>query len=250
MRPLFVLLLLSFCACQREAARVEEAPRKQPFVLDEASAATLKGVVVFRGKPDAPATINMDQDPACQALYKQSPRTDSQIVASPQGALANVYLYIAAGLPDREYSLPTEPARIDQRGCWFEPRLMGMMTGQTLEVTNSDPVTHNIHPMPESNREWNQSQAPGDAPLRRRFVRPEVMIPVKCNVHRWMRAWVGVTDHPYFAVTGVDGAFALPPMPPGNYTLVAWHEKLGRLEEKVALSARQQLHLSLAFPAQ
>jgi plastocyanin len=239
----WIVLLPLLVACQKEP--VKQVESKAPFVLDKATAATLKGTVVYRGKPDAAVVVDMDQDPGCQALYKSGARRQQQIVVDKQGGLGNVYLYIASGLPDREYAVPKEPVTIDQRGCWFEPRVMGVMAGQPFAVTNSDPVTHNIHPMPEKNREWNQSQAPGDEPLERRFVRPEVMIPVKCNVHRWMRAWVGVTEHPYFAVTGVDGSFALPALPPGDYTLVAWHEKLGRREERVKLSERQQLALTI-----
>ena len=122
-----------------------------------------------------------------------------------------------------------------------------MQTGQALRVTNSDPVTHNIHPMAQVNREWNQSQAPQDTPISRRFAKPELMIPVKCNVHKWMRAWVGVVDHPYFAVTGRDGNFELKNVPPGTYTIAAWHEKLGLKQETVTIAAGGKQSLNFSF---
>jgi hypothetical protein len=125
-----------------------------------------------------------------------------------------------------------------------------MQTGQPLEVTNSDPVTHNIHPEAKQNREWNQSQAPEDPPLSRRFAQPEVMIRVKCNVHKWMRAWIGVVNHPFFAVTGADGNFELKDLPVGNYQVVAWHEKLGLQEKSLTITSGAASKLDFSFNGQ
>lgn len=140
----------------------------------------------------------------------QSAVLDEAVAVRGEGkerVLANAFVYIKQGLEDKSFEPPTESVTIDQNGCWFSPRVLGIRVGQTFKVTNSDPLTHNIHPLPEINRDWNQSQSPGDQPLTRRFTQPEVMVRVKCNIHSWMHAWVGVVAHPYFAVTGADGAF-------------------------------------------
>jgi len=124
---------------------------------------------------------------------------------------------------------------INQQGCWFRPSVLGIQVGQPLEVVNSDPVTHNIHPMASMNREWNHSMGPGDDPITRKFTKPEIMIPVKCNIHSWMHAFIGVLDHPYFATTGEDGAFTLPNLPPGTYTVSVWQEKLGTTRQQITV---------------
>jgi len=168
-------------------------------------------------------------------------------MVSPDGSLANVFIYIKAGLEDKSFEVPSTPVLFDQKGCWFSPRVLGIRTGQVLRIANSDPVTHNVHPMAQVNREWNHSQGPDDAPLDRKFLRPEVMIPVKCNIHSWMHAYIGVVSHPYFAVTAVDGKFELRNVPPGDYVVEAWHEKLGTHEEKVTVPAAGQANVSFTF---
>jgi hypothetical protein len=108
-------------------------------------------------------------------------------------------------------------------------------------------VTHNIHPRAQNNREWNQSQDPGSPPLARKFVRPEIMIRVKCNVHPWMKAWVGVVDSPYFAVTSADGSFEIGNVPPGTYTVEAWHEQFGLSQQQVVVTASSKVEAAFLF---
>ncbi|MCP5115207.1 MAG: hypothetical protein GY953_30615, partial [bacterium] len=124
--------------------------------------------------------------------------------------------------------------------------VFGIRTGQTLEVINSDPFSHNIHPLPKNNREWNQQQAPGSGNLEREFARAEVMIPIKCNIHSWMRAYAGVVEHPYFAVTGDNGSFELTNLPPGEYEIEAWHEQYGAQQQQVTLTASQAATLEFS----
>jgi hypothetical protein len=130
----------------------------------------------------------------------------------------------------------------------FLPRVIGLETGQTLDLKNSDPVSHNIHPMPNNNREWNEQQSPGTPDVQHKFGRPEVMIPVKCNVHSWMHAWIGVVAHPYFAVTGADGAFEWKNVPPGDYTIAVWHEKLGEKKQQVHVAASGSAAVHFTYP--
>jgi len=168
-------------------------------------------------------------------------------VVNRNGTLANVFVYVKSSLEGKTFPVPSTPVTIDQQGCWFHPRVLGIQVGQRLSVINSDPVTHNIHPMAEINREWNHSQGAGDAPLARKFLKPEVMIPVKCNIHSWMHAFIGVVDNPYYAVTGADGTFKIDNLPPGDYVLEAWQEKLGRQDEKITVGPSGKVETSFTF---
>jgi plastocyanin len=150
--------------------------------------------------------------------------------------VANAFIYVEKGLEGKVFETPSKPVVIDQHGCWFRPRVLGIQAGQPLQVVNSDPVTHNIHPMGSVNREWNHSQGPGDDPILRKFTKPEIMIPIKCNIHSWMHAFIGVLDHPFFAVSSDDGSFTLPNLPPGSYTVAVWQEKLGTTRQEVTVT--------------
>jgi hypothetical protein len=164
-----------------------------------------------------------------EAVYSE------EVVVNDNGTLRDVYVYVKDGLGDRTFPVPSDPVVLDQRGCHYIPHVLALMTGQKLEVRNDDPTNHNIHPLPTQNREWNQSQPPGAAPLVQDFARPEVMIPIKCNVHPWMKAYVGVQRHPFAAVTGADGTFTIKGLPPGDYTIEVWQEKYGTQEMKVTV---------------
>jgi hypothetical protein len=129
----------------------------------------------------------------------------------------------------------------------YKPHVLGIQAGQTLQILTSDPTSHNIHPMPANNREWNLSQPPGGAALEQKFSRPEIMIPVKCNQHPWMRAYVGVTRHPFFAVTGSDGTFTLKGLPPGDYTIEAWTATFGTQEQNVTVGPSEEKTVSFTF---
>ena len=235
--------------------RVEQTatPAAQPavtyFKVDPAVAGAVSGTVHFTGKRPARELIDMSEDPACVEAH-HGKAYDESLVVSPNGSLGNVFIYVKAGLEGKNFEVPKTAVTIDQRGCWFRPRVLGVQTGQTLEVVNSDPVTHNIHPMAQVNREWNHSQGPGDAPLNRRFVKPEIMIRVKCNIHHWMHAFIGVVDHPYFTVSKDDGTFEIPNLPAGTYTLEAWQENLGTQELQVTVPAGGKTTTKIVFKGQ
>ena len=173
---------------------------------------------------------------------------DESVVVNPNGTLANVFIYIKSGLEGKTFEMPATPVTIDQRGCWFHPRVMGIQTGQTLEITNSDPVTHNVHPLAQVNREWNHSQGPGELHWPGSSLRHEVMIRVKCNIHSWMRAFIGVVDHPYFAVSGSDGTFRdtecaagrLRESKPGT-------RRLGTQEQKISVPPSGKIEINFTF---
>ena len=231
---------------QRSGANVTANPTPVYFKVDPATAGVLSGTIHFTGKRPVHTPINMSEDPACVAAHHGKPY-DESVVINRNGTLANVFLYVKSGLEGKTFEIPAEPVTIDQNGCWFVPRVLGIQTGQVLRVVNSDPVTHNIHPMAQINREWNHSQGAGDAPLARKFLKPEVMIRVKCNIHRWMHAFIGVVDNPYFAVSGIDGSYEIRNLPPGDYVIGVWHETLGTQEQKVTIAPSGKASLSFTL---
>jgi hypothetical protein len=186
-------------------------------------------------------------DPVCLQLSGPTPHNDA-IEIGPEGALANAFVYIKAGLdPAYTFDAPAEPSILDQRGCRFTPRVLGIRTGQPLELVNSDFTSHNVHATPVINSPFNRHQPQQGMRERRTFARPEVMVPITCDLHGWMTAHVGVLDHPYLLVTGEDGSFALTDVPPGTYTVEAWHERLGTTTATVTVRARERSRVSLRF---
>lgn len=250
LHPCLAIALLTGCSstAPKDPTRAENPPATPAyFRVDPSTAGTLTGRIRYTGRKPARRTIQMDQDPECARLHPNKGMSDESVMVGSGGALANVFVYVKSGMENRNFEPPSVPVTIDQKGCWFQPRVLGIQTGQTLQVTNSDPVTHNVHPLAQLNREWNQSQAGGAPPLSRKFVRPEILIPVKCNIHRWMRAFIGVVDHPYFAVTDSDGSFEIANLPPGTYTVAAVQEVLGRNEQTATLAASGKLSLDFMF---
>jgi hypothetical protein len=252
-RPLllFVASALLATGCSRKAEQPSSSPAAQKptaplFKVDSATAGSISGTIRYTGKLPARKLIDMSEDPACVAAH-HAKAYDESLMVGRGGLLGNAFVYISKGLEGKNFATPSEIVVIDQKGCWFHPRVLGLQVNQPLQIINSDPVTHNIHPMAEVNRAWNHSQGPGDAPLNRKFIKPEVMIPVKCNIHGWMHAYIGVLDHPYFSVSKENGAFTIANLPPGTYTLTVWQEKLGTQEQQVTISPQQHAVVDLTF---
>jgi len=206
---------------------------------------SLKGTVRFQGPVPVGKPINMSADPSC-AKQHSSPAMSQEIMADAKGDLQNVVVFVSDGLGDRTFDPPSQPAVIEQKGCMYAPHVLAVRANQKLEVVNSDPTLHNIHPLPTNNREWNKAEGPG-ATTEETFAREEIAIPVKCNVHPWMRSYVAVFKHPYFAVTGKDGSFDLGNLPPGTYTIKAWHEKLGTATQQVTIGTNESKSLEFVF---
>jgi plastocyanin len=222
------------------------APVPAYFKVDPSTAGVIQGKIRFTGKRPTLKAIDMSDEPACVETHHGRAR-DESLVVNPNGTLANVFVYVKGGLEGKTFGVPATPVTIDQQGCWFHPRVLGIQTGQILRVVNSDPVTHNIHPLAEINREWNHSQGPGDPALTRKFLQPEIMIRVKCNIHRWMHAFIGVVSNPYFAVSSADGSFEIRNLPPGDYVIEAWHETLGTQEQKITVLPQGRTVASFTF---
>ncbi len=187
-------------------------------------------------------SLDMTQDPGCPPQAQPS-----EAVVAKSGKLANVFVYVKEGLPQGRFPAPGEAAVLDQKGCRYIPHVMGLMAGQPLKILNTDTADHNIHSMPSQNPQWNESQMPTDPPIIKTFARPEMMIPLQCNQHPWMRAYVNVMSHPYFVVSAADGSFQIKNLPPGEYTLVAVHEKLGEQTVKVRVRAKETARADFVF---
>jgi hypothetical protein len=243
--------------CGGADKKAEVADKKAPepvafFHVDPGTAGALHGTVTYHGPKPARTRLSTESDPGCAKATKGKSVYDDSVVLSGDGGVANVFVYIKTGLEGKKFETPTEPAVLDQSGCTFGPRVFGVQIMQPVMIRNSDPVEHSVHPTPQNNASWNDSMSPGAPDMKRRFAHPEVMVRVKCNIHSWMRSYIGVLAHPYFAVTGPDGSFDLKNVPPGNYTVAIWHEKLGEMEQPVTLAASgsQTLGFTLAATKQ
>ncbi len=211
-----------------------------------AGGASVTGVVKFKGTAEKPTRIDMSADPFCAKAHPAGATTED-LISDANGALENVVVYVSDGLGTTTFPVPDAPAVMEQKGCQYKPHVLAMRAGQKLSVVNSDATTHNIHPMPNNNREWNISQPQG-SPLEQVFAREEVAISVKCNIHPWMRGYIAVIKNPYFAVTGKGGAFEIKDLPPGSYTLQAWHERLGSKTTTITVSGGASQTVEFEFP--
>ena len=189
---------------------------------------TVSGTISFTGTAPAPKKIDTSADPVCG---QKNPTLSTEDSVVKDGKLANVFVYVKDGaaadgtkIGDYNWPTPSTAVTLDQNGCHYRPHVLGIQTNQKLSVTNSDPTQHNIHPTPKNNPEWNQTQPNGAPPIEKTFARSEVLVPVKCNQHPWMKAYIGVLKTPFFAVSAEEGTFTIKGLPAGTYTVAAWHE--------------------------
>ena len=214
---------------------------------DEANGATITGKVSFEGTKPTAKNIDMSANPVCTKAHAASPAKTEDVVVNDNNTLKYVFVWVKSGLPDQTWQVPTTPITLDQNGCMYKPHVVGVMAGQQIAIKNSDPTNHNIHPQPQTNQEWNESQPPGSESKMKSFARQEVMIPVKCNIHPWMRSYIGVVGHPFFAVTGDDGTFTIKGLPPGTYTIETWHEKYGTQDQQVTVGPKDSKTLDFSY---
>jgi len=237
-------LTLGVTACggsQPAPAPAADAPAAAPTTtVDPATVATVGGKITLEGTAPANPAIRMNADPACVAATKGQNPTQETFMVGDGGSLGNVFVYVQSGISG-SFPAPTTAVVLDQKGCHYTPHVFGVQVGQPIEIINSDATLHNVHATPKTNQEFNTAQPIQGMKTQHTFTAKEadVVIPFKCDVHGWMNAFAGVLDHPYFAVSGADGSFSIPNLPPGTYTLAAWHERLGTQTMSVTVAAKE-----------
>jgi len=226
-----------------EAGGEQAAQMENP--VDPSTAGDISGTVNFEGTAPEADPIDMSAEATCADMYDSQPMTQ-QVVVNDNGTLANVFVYVSEGLGEMEFPTPTESVEIDQEGCRYRPHVMGVQTNQTLVIRNSDGLLHNINAQPTENRGFNISQ-PVNMTSERTFPIQEVMIPLRCDVHGWMNAYLGVMSHPFYAVSGSDGSFDLSTLPPGEYVVEAWHEQYGTQTQNVTVATGETAQVEFTF---
>lgn len=248
--PAMLVALLMVVACgggggDEADADDADAPGDQAGpVINPDSAATITGTVAFEGTPPSGEPIDMSEESTCAETYDEPPMKVPVMVTD--GQIENVFVYVKEGLPQLDWPVPSGSVTIDQQGCRYHPHVLAVQVGQPLTIKNSDGILHNINTQSSTGQSFNISQ-PVEMETTREFSQPEVMIPVKCDVHGWMEAYIGVTDHPYAVVSDAGGGFTLDNLPPGDYVIEAWHETLGTQTQNVTVGPQESKEISFTF---
>jgi len=242
----FLLLIpMGFPGCATPGERPPEIPPEAVPAGTLLGQGSLGGRVTFRGTVPEPETISMHSDAICQRSH-ETPATRETLLVGPGGALRNVFVRISEGI-DGRFAPPATPVRLDQSGCRYTPHVVGVQVGQPLLIINSDQTLHNVHSVSQANRPFNFGMTVKGQQATRYFAHEEIMVKVKCDVHPWMGAFIGVLWHPYFSVTDDEGRFSLEGLPAGNFTVEAWHESLGSKSQTVTLGDNERKELSFVF---
>lgn len=241
-----LLMLAAACAKKEEPAAQTETAAAQANRFDPAKGtASISGKVRFDGVAPPPAQIKLSSDPVCVSLHKDPLYSEELLVS--EGNLVNAFVYVKEGLERFSFAQPNQPVTLGQQGCRFEPHVGGIMVNQDLRVINNDPTLHNVRCVAEKNPQFNIGQPLQGGESIKRFAHPEVMIRFRCDVHKWMSSYLGVLPYPYYSVTGKDGGFALKNLPPGEYLIEAWHEKLGTESQKVTVGDKESKEITFSF---
>jgi hypothetical protein len=246
--PLAAALVAGVVACGGTAEQPQSAGAPTGAQkVDASTAGIVAGRVLFEGTPPQNPVLKLSGDPACTREHPDGYVFHNYVVKD--GGLDNVFVYVKSGLGNYHFDMPAEPAKLDQQGCRYTPHVLGVRVGQPLQVSNSDDTMHNVHAVPDVNGEINIGQHKKGLQNTHIFTAAEVMVPFKCDVHGWMNAYVGVVEHPYFAVTKDGGRFELKGLPPGTYTVEAWHEESGVRTQQVTVGPRETKDVNFTFTA-
>jgi plastocyanin len=247
--------LLAASACQKQKAESPaEAPAGSPSAPAAPAAApaaaapgptgsaNITGAVKVVGAPPEMPLTKRQADPFCA----KTPMKEEEVVVGPGGALKNVMVRISKGITGK-YDPPADRATLDQTACMYRPRVQGIVAGQTLEIRNSDQTLHNVHGYKGASTLFNQAEIPGLPPITKKLTDADQTVKFKCDVHPWMTGYVVVSSHPFFAVTGDDGKFDIAKVPPGKYTLEAWHERYGVKTSDITVTADKPTEVSFQY---
>jgi plastocyanin len=236
-----VAAFVVLAACGGEAP----LPARAPTPLDHATTGTIAGEVRLDGDVPAMAKIEFGAFNEC-ATQLRGPVLAGDVLVH-DGRVENAFVYVKRGLEERVFAIPSEPVEIDQTGCLFRPRVTGARVGQTIRFVNGDPLLHNVRGKPTASAGWNLSLGRPGSAREVRVDRPEVAVSIRCDLHPWMQSWIGVVDHPYFAVTDREGRYRLDDVPPGDYTVAVWHERLGTQESAVTVASKGTADVTLTL---
>jgi len=249
--PLAVLtaLLPFVVACGGSETRQAPPPAASTAPATTAAApaggtGSIAGKVSFTGTVPPAEKVKTSADPKCAAMHKEG--LEKQAIAVKDGGLAHAFVYLKSGVTGT-YPPPATAAVLDQQGCTYHPHVIGVQVNQDITIRNSDDTLHNIHPRPTVNTEFNIGQARKGMEATRKFDKEEVMIPVGCDVHPWMRSYISVLSHPFFAVTNEDGTYEIKNVPPGEYEVEVFHEKLKTQTGKATVKAGEPAKVDLTF---
>ncbi|HEY7376540.1 MAG TPA: carboxypeptidase regulatory-like domain-containing protein [Polyangia bacterium] len=252
-RVVLPLAIVALAACKKEAPRepapaapsaAAPAPTAAPAAKGATGGGSITGAVKLTGAPPEMALTKRQADPYCA----KTPMKEEEVIVGPGGGLKNVIVRITAGVTGH-YDPPATPASVDQQACMYRPRVQGIVLGQPLKVTNSDQTLHNIHGYKGASTLFNQAEVPGLPPMTKQLNDADQIVKLKCDVHPWMTAYVLVSSHPYFAVTGDDGTFKIPGVPPGSYTVEAWHERYGAKTAQITVAGDKPAEAAFQFEA-
>lgn len=223
------------------------------FVLGASASVALAGGAVtgsinFDGEAPQRRQVKMSADPACDAANPDGRLGEVMVIND--GKLQNVFVYVKEGLGDQKFETPKEPVEMDQNGCMYTPHVLGAMVDQTIVIKNSDSTLHNVHSLPQNSKPFNSAMPMKGMTIKKKFAEPEVMVRMKCDVHPWMSAYVGVLPHPFYAVSAENGAFTIENLPAGTYTIEAWHEKLGTQTQSVTVTEGGSATADFTFKSQ
>ena len=248
------LLYVIACGGGKEEGTATPPPAAKPAApaanaYDPAKAtASVSGKITFEGAKPNLVKLQMNADPVCMKAHTE-PVLDQSIIVNDNGTLRNVFVYVKQGAEKWTYTSPTTPVELDQKGCLYHPHIVTLMVNQPLKIKNADPTLHNIHPQPKNNPEFNLGQPTQGMETEKTFANEEILIPVKCDVHRWMEAYIAVMSHPFFSVSGEDGTFSIKNLPAGTYTVEAWHEKYGAQTQTITVADKEAKTLDFTFKA-
>ena len=235
---------------QAQSAAATQGAQQPPAAAQPLAtgSASIQGTVHLSGTAPAPQKVRMDADPMCQQQHP-SPVYTEDVVADASGGLKNVFVYVKEGAKG-PFPAPTQPVTLNQQGCWYTPHVFGIQANQPFEIVNSDATLHNINAKPKSNTPFNIAQPTQGMKSTKKFVKPELGVTLKCNVHPWMHAFANVVDHPFYGVSGADGSFTISGLPAGTYVIEAWHEQYGTQTQTVSVNDGETRSAEFTFQAQ
>jgi plastocyanin len=209
------------------------------------SGGTITGKVTYEGTPAKQKPIDMSKEPSCAKMYTTPPLSQT-VETGPGNTLEDVVVYVSAGAPDD--AAPSSAAVFTQKGCRYIPHVLAFQVNQELKIQNEDQTSHNIHPLPKLNREWNKSQPPGSPAITEKYDKAE-FIPVKCNIHPWMHGNFAVLKNSHYSISNESGAFTIANLPPGKYTITAWQESYGDMTQDVTITGSETKTITFTFKA-